>query len=151
LGNRGLALLLTLALGLAAATTATGPAPTGLLKLDLLQRPARRFTLKMDIFRSGADDGAARPTAGAAQAPPAQAEVLQRSIAEEIAQSVSYEGFILKNAKPLALLNVSGEFFTVGEQESILDKIRLLKITREMVTIEYDGQPYEIRIKGDQQ
>jgi hypothetical protein len=148
LGNKGLALLLAPALVLAAA--ATGPEPAGLLKLDLLQRPARRFTLKMDIFLGGADGGAAQPTAGPAQATPAQAEVLQRSIAEEIAQSISYEGFILMNDKPLALLNVSGEFFTVGEQESILDKIRLLKITREMVTIEYDGQPYEIRIKGDQ-
>jgi hypothetical protein len=150
LGNRGLTLLLALALGLAAAAAASKPAPAGLLKLDLLRKPARRFTLKMDIFRGGADDGAARPTAGATEPAPAQAEVLQRSIAEEIAQSVSYEGFILMNDKPLALLNVSGEFFTVGEQESILDKIRLLKITREMVTIEYDGQPYEIRIKGDQ-
>jgi hypothetical protein len=150
LGNRGLAPLLALALGLAAATPAPGPAPVELLQLDRLQQPARRFTLKMDIFRSGGDNGPARPTANAAGPTPVQAEVLQRSIAEEIAQSVSYEGFIVKNDKPLALLNVSGEFFTVGEQESILDKIRLLKITREMVTIEYDGQPYEIRIKGDQ-
>ncbi len=148
MGNRGLALLLALALGPAAA--AAGPAPAELLKLDRLQQPARRFTLKMDIFLGGADSAPARPTPGAPQPTPAQAEVLQRSIAEEIAQSVSYEGYIVKNAKPLALLNVSGEFFTVGEQESILDKIRLLKITREMVTIEYDGQPYEIRIKGDQ-
>jgi len=150
LGNKGLAPLLALALGLAAAAAASGPPSAGLLNLDRLQRPARRFTLKMDIFRGGADSGPARPAANAAEPTPAQAEVLQRSIAEEIAQSVSYEGFIVKNDKPLALLNVSGEFFTVGEQESILDKIRLLKITREMVTIEYDGQPYEIRIKGDQ-
>jgi type II secretory pathway component PulC len=62
---------------------------------------------------------------------------------------VSFDGLIVKNATPLALLNVSGDFFTVREGETILGKIRVLKITREMVTIEYDGQPYEIRTKGD--
>ena len=57
----------------------------------------------------------------------------------------------MKNARPLALLNVSGEFFTVGEGESVLDKIKHPEDQpRTMVTIEYDGQPYEIRIKGDQ-
>ena len=31
----------------------------------------------------------------------------------------------------------------------ILDKIKVLKIAKDTVTIEYEGQPYEIRIKGD--
>ena len=132
---------------LALAAGAALPARAGLLKLELLQRPAPRFTLKLDIFHSNADAGAGAASSRAAE--PAQAEALQRTIAEEIAQSVSYEGFIMKKDRPLALLNVSGEFFTVGEGESVLEKIRILKITREMVTIEYDGQPYEIRSKGD--
>lgn len=153
MANKSLVLLLALAFalpGAAAAAKTPPPAPAGLLRLELLERPAPRFTLKMDIFLGGSGNGAALPPAAAAEPTPAQAEVLQRSIAEEIASSVSYEGFILMNDKPLALLNVSGEFFTVGERESILDKIRLLRITREAVTIEYEGQPYEIRIKGDQ-
>ena len=82
--------------------------------------------------------------------PAARTEALQKSIAEEISQSISYEGFIVKNAKRSALLNISGEFFMVSEQEQVLDKIRILKISKEAVTIEYDNQPYEIRIKGDQ-
>jgi hypothetical protein len=126
------------------------PARAELLKLSLLERTAPRFTLKLDIFRGGSDDGMGAAPAAAVDPAPAQAESLQRSIAEEIAQSVAYEGFITKNARPLALLNVSGEFFTVGEGESVLDKIRILKISKTMVTIEYDGLPYEIRIKGDE-
>jgi hypothetical protein len=136
-----------LALAALLAAAAALPVRAELLQLERLRRPAPRFTLKLDIFRGGADMGA---PAVAAEPTPAQAEVLQRSIAEEIAQSISYEGSIMKNARTLALLNVSGEFFTVGEGEAILDKIRILKITRQVVTIEYDGQPYEIRIKGDQ-
>jgi hypothetical protein len=46
-------------------------------------------------------------------------------------------------------LNVSGEYFMVGEQEQILEKIRVLKISKDVVTIEYENQSYEIRIKGD--
>ena len=138
-----------LALALALAAAAALPARAELLKLELLQRPAPRFTLKLDIFRGNAAAGAGAASSRAAEPTPAQAEALQRTIAEEIAQSVSYEGFIMKKDRPLALLNVSGEFFTVGEGESVLEKIRILKITREMVTIEYDGQPYEIRSKGD--
>jgi len=137
---------------LLAMAVAAMPARAELLKLSLLERTAPRFTLKLDIFRGGSDDGmgAASAAATAANPNPAQAESLQRSIAEEIAQSVAYEGFITKNARPLALLNVSGEFFTVGEGETVLDKIRILKISKISVTIEYDGLPYEIRIKGDE-
>ena len=136
--NKAAALLL--ALGLLATT-----ARAELLKLSLLEKPARHFAFRIDIFR---DAAAANPAPTAAA--PAQAETLQRTIAEEIAQSVTYEGFILKNAKHLALLNVSGEFYSVGEGDTVLDKIKILKITKDKVTIEYDGLPYEIPIKGGQ-
>ena len=55
----------------------------------------------------------------------------------------------MKDARKSALLNVSGEFFVVGEGEVILDKIKVLKISKDVVTVEYDNQPYDIRIKGD--
>jgi hypothetical protein len=140
LKNKAAALLL--AFGLLATT-----ARAELLKLSLLEKPARHFTFRIDIFR---DAAAANPAPTATAAAPAQAETLQRTIAEEIAQSVTYEGFILKNAKHLALLNVSGEFYSVGEGDTVLDKIKILKITKDKVTIEYDGLPYEIPIKGGQ-
>lgn len=127
------------------------PVRAELLKLSLLQKPAASFTLKLDLFssnRPGAGDNRAQTTT--AQMPAAQAETLKKSIAEEISQSISYEGFIIKNSIKSALLNVSGEFFVVSEQDQILDKIRILKISKDVVTIEYDNQPYDIRIKGDQ-
>jgi hypothetical protein len=118
------------------------PLPAELLKLSLLKKPAPRFTLRLDIFQG---------SRGVGQAPAAatQPETVQKTIAEEIAQSVFYEGFIVKNSRKSALINVSGEFFVVGEGDTILDKIKVLKISRDTVTIEYDSHPYEIRIKGD--
>jgi len=142
LANRICVLALLLAL--------SAPLRAGLLKLGLLAKPAPEFTLKLDIFQGR---GAVRSEnlgpgpAGAIN--PVQAEILQKTIAEEIQQSISYEGFIVRNARKSALLNVSGEFFTVGEGEVILEKIKILKISKDTVTIEYDKQPFDIRIKGD--
>ena len=82
--------------------------------------------------------------------PAARADALQKTIAEEISQSITYEGFIVKNSKRSALLNVSGEFIMVNEHDQVLGKIKILKISKDVVTIEYDNQPYDIRIKGDQ-
>jgi hypothetical protein len=143
LRNRIFTLLLIWMLGM--------PVRAELLKLSLLQKPVARFTLKLDIFngiRPSAGGNRAQTTQG--QMPAAQAEALQKTIAEEISQSINYEGFIIKNSKKSALLNVSGEFFVVSEQDLILDKIKILKISKDAVTIEYDKQPYDIRIKGDQ-
>jgi len=141
LKNNTLAWMAALALLFAAA-----PINAELLKLSLLRRSAPRFALKLDIFQGGGG-AAANPAPEAAAV--VQAEIMQRSIAEEIAQSVSYEGFIIKNSRQLALLNVSGEFFAVAEQETVMEKIKILKIAKDKVTVEYDGQPYEIPIKGD--
>ena len=140
MANRIAALLLLCLLGL--------PARAELLKMSLLGKAAGPFKMKLDIFNGNSQvpvDQASRK-----QTPAAQAETLQKSIAEEIAQSISYEGFIVRNGQKSALLNVSGEFFVVGEQEMILDKIKILKITKDVVTVEYEKQPYDIRIKGDQ-
>ncbi len=141
MGNKTAGGLLALVILAAAA-----PARAELLKLSLLEKPAPRFTVKLDLFRGG--EAAAPQPASRADGPVA-AETLQQSIADEIAQSVSFDGYIVKSGTPLALLNVSGDFFTVSEGETILGKIRVLKITRQTVTIEYDGQPYDIRTKGE--
>lgn len=124
------------------------PLRAELLKLSLLQKPAAGFTLKFDIFNGSSETDRGQTTQG--QMPAAQADTLQKTIAEEISQSITYEGFIVKNSKRSALLNVSGEFIMVNELDQVLGKIKILKISKDVVTIEYDNQPYDIRIKGDQ-
>jgi hypothetical protein len=144
LRNRIIALSLLLGLGGLAGATLRAE----LLKLSLLKRPAARFTMKLDLFH-GADDGRNRAGGAAAPAASGQVENLQKSIAEEIAESVTCEGFIMKNAQRSALLNVSGESFLVSEGDTVLDKIKVLKVAKDKVIIEYENQPYEIRIKGE--
>jgi hypothetical protein len=124
------------------------PARGELLRLSLLKRKMPAFTVTRDIFNNG--QSAAAPQPGGPAAPAVQAAAAQKTIAEEIFQSVSYEGFVVKDGKNSALLNVSGEFFMVSEGDQVLEKIKVLKISRNAVTIEYDGTSYEIRLKGDE-
>jgi hypothetical protein len=126
------------------------PARAELLKLSLLKKPAPAFTLKKDIFNSAMTAGGDSRPGNQHERQPAQAAAVQKTIAEEIFQSISYEGYVIKNAKKSALLNVSGEFFMVSEQDQILEKIKILKISRSVVTIEYEKQPYDIKLKGDE-
>lgn len=126
------------------------PLRAELLQLSRLQKAAPIFSLKRDIFNGDSPAAGAVPARGQQAPPPAQAAAAQRSIAEEIFQSISYEGYVIKNGRKSALLNVSGEFFMVGEGELVLQKIKVLEIRRDMVTIEYENQPYDIKIKGDE-
>lgn len=126
-----------------------GPVRAELLKLSLLKKAAPVFAVKRDIFNGELPAGGDSRPDRARESQPAQADV-HRTIAEEIAQSVSYEGFVIKDGKNSALLNISGEFFMVGEGDQVLEKIRILSIGRSRVTIEYEGLPYDIKIKGDE-
>jgi hypothetical protein len=123
--------------------------PAELLKLSLLEKPAPVFTLRLDIFNGDMSSGSDSRPGNQQALQPAQVAAIQKSIAE-IYQSISYEGYVIKNAKKSALLNISGEFFMVSEQEQILERIKILKISRDVVTIEYENQPYDIKIKGDE-
>jgi hypothetical protein len=126
------------------------PARAELLKLSLLKKGAPAFTVKRDIFNGGVSAAGGSQPGKTQTASPAQAAVLQKTIAEEIFQSVSYEGFVIKNAKKSALLNISGEYYMVSEGDQVLDKIKILAISRRLVTIEYENLPYDIKIKGDE-
>jgi len=122
------------------------PAQAELLELSRLKKNPAKFTVKLDIFNGQQASGGSRP----AKSTPAQVADVQKAIAEEIFQSVIYEGFVIKDAKESALLNVSGEFYMVSQGDQILGKIKILSISRSVVAIEYEGQAYDIRIKGDQ-
>jgi hypothetical protein len=124
--------------------------PAELLKLSLLEKPVPAFTLKLDIFNGSMSAGGESQPGNQHELPPAQVAAAQKTIAEEIFQSISYEGYVIKSGKKSALLNVSGEFFMVSEGDQVLEKIKILKISKDVVTIEYENQPYDIKIKGDQ-
>lgn len=127
----------------------TIPVRAELLKLSLLEKPAPAFTMKLDIFNGAMSSGDDSRPGNQQDLPPAQVAAAQKGIAEEIFQSIIYEGYVIKDAKKAALLNISGEFSMVSEQDLILEKIKILKISKDAVTIEYENQSYDIILKGD--
>jgi hypothetical protein len=118
-----------------------------LIRKSSLLRPRIPFSIARDLF-------AARPAGMAGgETPKAATEQVkekQKTIQEEISQSILYEGYLIKNGKKTALLSVSGDFFYVGEGDSILDKIKVIGVSREAVIIEYENQKFEIKLKGEE-
>ena len=116
-----------------------------LIRTSLLLKPHAPFLVARDLFaaRSSGMAGGETPRARLEQEK-------QKTIQEEISQSIAYEGYLIKNGRKTALLSVSGDFFYVGEGDTILDKIRIIGITQETVVIEYENQKFEIRLKGEE-
>lgn len=117
-----------------------------LIRKSLLLKPHAPFTNARDLF-------AVQPAGMAGGETPRsrteQQKEKQKTIQEEISQSIIYEGYLIKNGKKTALLSVSGDFFYVGEGDSILDKIKVIGISQETVVIEYENQKFEIKLKGE--
>ena len=126
------------------------PVQAELLHVSLLNKPEASFTFNLDIFNGSMSSSVESQPGNQQKLQPAQVAAAQKTIAEEIFQSISYEGYVIKNSKKSALLNVSGKFFMVSEQDQILEKIKVINISKDVVTIEYENQPYDIKIKGDE-
>ena len=118
-----------------------------LIRKSSLLKPHVPFTIVKDIF---AVQPAGMPGGETPRARTEQAKEKQKTIQEEISQSILYEGYLIKNGKKTALLSVSGDFFYVGEGDSILDKIKVIGISQETVIIEYENQKFVIKLKGEE-
>lgn len=135
--------LFPLLLVLGAALTLQGE----LIRKSRLLQSYPPFAISKDIFTA---QPAIPSGVGAPQVQREQEKEKRKTVQEEINQSIVYEGYLVKNAKRTALLSVSGDFFFVNEADTILDKIRIVRISQTTVIIEYENQKFEIQIKGEE-
>lgn len=70
---------------------------------------------------------------------------------EEIRNNLSYEGYVVKDSKNIALVSLNGEFYAVGEGDMVDEKITIIIIEKETITVEFDNNIFEIQLKGDEQ
>jgi hypothetical protein len=70
---------------------------------------------------------------------------------DEIRNNLSYEGYVVKSSKNVALVNSNGEFYAVGVGDLVVEKIKIIKIEKEAITVEYDNNVFEIPLKGDEE
>jgi len=124
-----------------------GAAAAEIIKVSLLQKKQAPFQAKKNIF-SITDFPSAAPAARQPEKKPEEEAPPPRDIAAELRQSVIYEGFVTRNGKKMALISTGGESFTAEEGDVLLDKLKILSITPTSVTIEFEGAPYQISLKG---
>lgn len=73
----------------------------------------------------------------------------QMQVVNEIMQSVAYEGYVMRDSKQVALLTVNGEFFVVGKDDILMEKIKIINVAKKFITVEVDSNVIEINLKGD--
>ena len=87
-----------------------------------------------------------RQSSPAAQSPSSLSEA---ELKREVRTSVSYDGYVIKQQRRHALLNVNGEFFVAGEGEEVAEILKVIKIEKDKVHLEVEGKVIEIPLKGD--
>jgi hypothetical protein len=140
------------------------PASTGanveeIINISKLTKGIQKFTIKRDIF----SPDIMRPNVPAPRLPTQEmllpkkedekkVEQEKKSILEdEIRNNLSYEGYVVKNSKNIALVSLNGEFYAVSEGDIVDEKITIIMIEKEAITVEFDNNILEIQLKGEEQ
>lgn len=120
------------------------------IHLSKLNRGKKNHGWKRDLFSPQAK--ITQRTPDNRQSPPSAQSPSSLSEAElkrEVRTSVSYDGYVIKQQRRHALLNVNGEFFVAGEGDELMETVKLVKIEKDKVFLEIDGKVVEIPLKGD--
>ncbi len=121
------------------------------------EKGKREFNIVRDIFSPFKREFNLKPAAPA-QPPPEEirkppeeeTRVKERDVAGEVRRRVAYEGYVMREAKKLALLTVDSEFFVVGVDDIVKETIKIVNVEKKFVTLEVEANLVEINIKGDQ-
>jgi hypothetical protein len=137
--------------------------PAEIINISKLDKIAREFSINRDIFSPDLMKPAApAPDIGkqqfTPQPPPLPEEekrvlpsVDPKAVIEKDLQGLSYEGFVIKESKSCALISMNSEFYAVIVGDIILEKIKIIKIDRNTITVEVESYEFEIQIKEDEQ
>jgi hypothetical protein len=129
----------------------------GILKISKLDKEIKELTINRDIFSP--DTMKPRSLSRESQRPiappppkiekPKPMPQPETNIEDEIRRSLFFEGYVIKHPKNFALVSSNGEFFAVGAGDIILERIKIIKIDKETITVEVDSRAIEIQLKGD--
>jgi len=121
------------------------------------EKGKKEFNIVRDIFSPFKREFNLKP-AETPQPPPEEIRkppeeenrVKERDVAGEVRRRVAYEGYVMRDAKNLALLTVDSEFFVVGVNDTVKETIKIVNVDKKFVTLEVEANLVEINIKGDQ-
>lgn len=122
-----------------------------IIHFSKLEKENRTFAYKRNLFlpetmtRPSLDP--VLPDKGI-QAMPEEKQI-EKEVKDEVRQAVFFEGYIENNNQFIALVSVDGEFFPVAVGDVIMDKIKVIDISKNRIICEVESQEVEIPIKGD--
>ncbi len=129
-----------------------------ILKISALPKTYPPLTMKRDIFspESLNPTNPTRPSEDLNPGLPPREPGPEKPIPEVskediIRQEVSYEGYIIRNSKSFAMLNINGEPQIVGIGDIIKENAKIVKIEKNSITVEVDSKVFEIQLKGENQ
>jgi len=122
-----------------------------IIRISQISQKRLPFAMKRDIFSAfklGQVNRTRVPQNMRPETKPREGE--KRDLIAEIRRSVVYEGFIGKGFDRIALISVNGEAFTVRVGETIMEKIKVIKIDSKRIKVEVESQTVEINLKEDE-
>ncbi len=120
-----------------------------IIKISTLKKDPAEWRVKRNVFSlipvsQGVSQSRAKPAPE-----PVLEELKPPDPGEEVRQTVSYEGFLIRNGKKSGLVSAGGDFLTVSEGDMILERFKVVAVNPGKLVVEYQGQNYEILIKGE--
>jgi hypothetical protein len=135
--------------------------PGEIIMLSKLDKPVEEFSIKRDIFSPDpmvpidprrAPVAMPPPKPVTEQKPPEKPEVDQEALLEnEIRSNLFYQGYVIKNSQNFALVSMKGESYAVTSGDTVLERIKILKIDRKQIEVEVDSYTFEIQLKEDEE
>lgn len=121
------------------------------IKISLLKQAKKEFSIKRDLFTPGGVPavGQSRVQEPRPEEKSAEEKEKEEDLEGEVRRSIAFEGYILKNNKGNALVNVNGEFFVAVVGDILKDKIKIIDIESKILTIEVESKIFQIQLKGD--
>jgi hypothetical protein len=129
-----------------------------IIKISKLKKEIQKFTIKRNIF----SPDIMKPNVPAQRFPTTEmmrtqkeaetkVEQEKKSVLQaEIENNFSYEGYVLKDSGNIALVSLNAEFYAVGEGDIVAEKVTIIIIEKETITVEFDNNIFEIQLKGDE-
>jgi hypothetical protein len=135
--------------------------PGEIIMLSKLAKPVEEFSIKRDIFspdpmvpRDPKNGPAADlpPKPIQVEKPPEKPEVDQKALLEnEVRSNLVYQGYVIKHSRNYAVVSMRGESYAVTAGDTVLDRIKIVKIERKQIEVEVDSYTFEIQLKEDEE
>jgi len=122
------------------------------IKVSRLKKAKMEFSIKRDLFSPGGVPASGQPRVEEPLPEKKSTDEREKEddLEGEVRRSIAFEGYILKNNRGNALVNVNGEFFVAVVGEILKEKIKIINIESKVLTIEVESKIFQIKLKGDQ-